>query len=160
MDIPRRLLIPLGLIALAGVPAAASAAGNPYTAAGVCGPGYTPIDRHALSATAPYDGARVHLATIVLTYNAATGRNCVVTLKERRIGKPDYVYAEVRTRPAAPGNSDGDSGSNLRYFAGPTYVYAPGKKVRWGGGTRQRLPHYEVPTFVGSAWLSPWGHGG
>lgn len=159
MKIPQKLIIPLGLVALAGIPAGAAAAGNPYTAAGVCGPGYAPIDRHPLFATAPYDGAQVHLATIVLTYDAATGNNCVVTLKERRLGKPDHVYAEVRTRPAAPGNSDGDAGQ-FRWYAGPTYVHAPGKRVRWGGGTVQRLPNYEVPTFVNSAWLSPWGHGG
>ena len=160
MDIPRRLLITLGLVALAGAPATASAAGNPYTAAGVCGPGYKPIDRHALYATAPYDGARVHLATIVLTYNAAAGQELRRHVEGAAHRQADYVYAEVRTRPAAPGNSDGDSGSSLRYFAGPTYVHAPGRKVRWGGGTEQRLPHYEVPTFVNSAWLSPWEHGG
>lgn len=155
----RKVLIPLALAVVAAVPATGVAAGNPYTAAGVCGHGYSPIDRHQLYATAPYDGARVHLATIVLTYNASNGRNCVVTLKQRRLGKPDHVYAEVRTRPAAPGNADGDSG-RFRYFAGPTYVDAAGKKVRWGGGTTQRLPHYEVATFVNSAWLSSWGHGG
>jgi hypothetical protein len=159
MPIPRKVLLPAAILAAAAAPALASAAGNPYTAAGVCGAGFTPIDRHPLYATAPYDGARVHLATIVLTYNGATGQNCVVTLKARRLGKPDHVYAEVRTRPAAPGNSDGDAGT-FRYFAGPTYVSARGKKVRWGGGTVQRLPHYEVPTFVNSAWLSGWSHGG
>ncbi len=159
MLIPRKVLIPLALLALGGAPVAATAAGNPYTAAGVCGPGYAPIDRHKLFATAPYDGARVHLATIVLTYNASTGRNCVVTLKERRLGRPDHVYAQVQTRPASPTSADGDSG-RFRYFAGPTYVYAPGRKVRWGGGTIQRLPGYEVPTFVNSAYLSPWEHGG
>ncbi|MGE0028275.1 MAG: hypothetical protein AB7O78_02500 [Thermoleophilia bacterium] len=159
MRIPPRVTVPLALAVLAGIPVAASAAANPYTAAGVCGAGFRPIDRHPLYATAPYDGARVHLATIVLTYNGATGQNCVVTLKARRLGKPDHVYAEVRTRPAAPGNADGDAGT-FEYFAGPTYVYARGKKVRWGGGTVQRLPHYEVPTFVNSAWLSGWSHGG
>ncbi len=159
MRISRKLTTALALTALAGVPAAASAAGNPYTAAGVCGPGFRPIDRHGLYAYAPYDGARVHLATIVLTYNRATGRNCVVTLKERRLGKPDHVYAQVQTRPAAPGNADGDAG-RFRYYAGPTYVYAPGKRIRWGGGTIQRLPNYQVPTFVNDAWLSRWSHGG
>lgn len=159
MQTSRRLLIPLALAALAVAPATGVAGGNPYTAAGVCGPGYAPIDRHALYATAPYDGARVRLATIVLTYNASNGRNCVVTLKDRRLGKADHVYAEVRTRPAAPGNSDGDSG-RFGYYAGPTYVYAASKRVRWGGGTTQRLPGYEVPTFVNSAYLSPWEHGG
>lgn len=159
MDISRKLLISLGLVALAGIPAVASAAGNPYTAAGVCGRGYAPIDRHELYGIAPYDGARVHMATIVLTYNPSTGSNCVVTLKQRRLGKRDSVYAEVRTRPAAPGNADGDSG-RFRYFAGPTYVTAPGKRIRWGGGTTQQLPNYEVATFVNDAWLSPWEHGG
>jgi hypothetical protein len=159
MPIPRKLLLPVALLAAGAAPALAGAAGNPYTAAGVCGPGFSPIDRHALWASAPATGAKVRMATIVLTYNAGTGQNCVVTLKTRRLGKADHVYAEVRTRPAVPGNADGDAGQ-FRYYAGPTYVSARGKRIRWGGGTEQFLPGYEVPTFINDAWLSGWSHGG
>jgi hypothetical protein len=146
------------LVAFVPIPGAASAAQrNPYTAREVCGPGFGVIDRHPLYDVG-HDGRSHHLAGIVLLYNASTGYNCAVTMKRRRIGKPDYVYVSLATRPAAPGNADGDSGSGLKYFAGPTYVPASQKCVQWHGGTKQRFRYQHATTWLDAAWKSRWSH--
>jgi hypothetical protein len=142
-------------------PATSGAETNPYTAAGVCGAGYKPIDRHKL-----VDGNNgILLAETVLTYNGATGKNCVVTLKRYRVGKVtryhDNVMAEVYTRPlSTPGNVDSDQG-NFAYFAGPVYVSARDKCVQWGGQADLWAPANWVPRGdLHSAFRSGWTHCG
>ena len=72
---------------LAVLPSAASAKKNPYTAPGVCGPGFKVIDSHRLYDDDSGTERPVHLATVVLTYNSRTGQNCAVTMKRYRVGK-------------------------------------------------------------------------
>ena len=112
---PLRILLCAALAVLLAIPAAASAARNPYSAAGVCGLGYRVIDRHRLYATNPSNGNRVLLATVVLTYNSAQGTNCAVTMKRYRVGKAapvfgDHLSVSLAARPLGPGTVDGDSG--------------------------------------------------
>jgi hypothetical protein len=157
-----RLLVPLTLLAALLVPAGTAAARkNPYTAGGVCGPGFKPIDRHQLVDS----NYGIRLATVVLTYNAATGRNCVVTLKRYRAGKKerynDWVYATLATRPMRnPANLARDAG-DFRWYAGPIYVTAPNKCVRWGGGASLIVPANWTPRGkFNSAFQSRWSHCG
>jgi hypothetical protein len=156
------LSLALAASALAVAPSAASAEqANPYTAAGVCGAGFKPIDRHNL-----VDGNNgILLAETVLTYNGATGQNCVVTLKRYRVGLTskyhDHVMAEVYTRPlSTPGNIDSDYG-NFKFFAGPVYVTARNKCVMWGGQSDEWAPANWVPRGdLHSAFRSGWTHCG
>ena len=57
----RLITLALALTLPLAATSAASAAGNPYTAKGLCGPGYTQIDHHALSDVGP-NGVRSHLS--------------------------------------------------------------------------------------------------
>ena len=85
------------------------------------------------------------LSEVVLTYNAATGRNCVVNLKRYRVGLArgggDRLYAELYTRPLSEPteNLDHDQG-DFKWFAGPVYVTARSKCVKWGGGADLLVP--------------------
>ena len=159
-----RLVPSLALAAaLLVAPGAATAVAkkNPYTAAGVCGHGFTPIDRHQLIDS--NNGKR--LAEVVLSYDATTGRNCVVTLKRYRVGLAtkygDNLMAEVYTRPLRdPANVQANQGS-FKYYAGPVYVTAPGKCVRWGGQADLLVPANWVPRgMFHSAFRSGWTHCG
>lgn len=160
-----RQVLSLAAVACTAAFAAPTVAGaeqaNPYTAAGVCGAGYKPIDRHNL-----VDGNNgILLAETVLTYNASTGRNCVVTLKRYRVGLTsryhDNVMAEVYTRPlTTPSNLDHDQG-NYKFFAGPVYVYAPNKCVQWGGQADEWAPaNWHPRGDLHSAFRSGWTHCG
>jgi hypothetical protein len=146
-----------GLLVLSG--SASAERKNPYTAAAVCGAGFSPIDRHQLVDS--NWGKR--LAEVVLTYNPATGQNCVVTLKRYRVGLAarygDWVYAELYTRPLSnPANLDDDKG-DFKYYAGPVYVTAPNKCVQWGGGASLLVPPNWTPRGeFHSAFRSRWTH--
>ncbi|WP_187368803.1 serine/threonine protein kinase [Baekduia soli] len=157
----RMVTVAVALIAVMALPAMAAAKANPYTAAGVCGPGFKPIDRHRL-----VDGNWGQLLSeVVLTYNASTGQNCVVNLKRYRVGQAekygDWLYAEVYTRPLTnPANLDSDQG-NFKFFAGPVYVTARSKCVRWGGGADLLVPSNWSPRGeFHSAFRSGWTHCG
>ncbi|WP_460302826.1 spore-associated protein A [Actinocorallia aurea] len=114
------------------VAAAASvfAVASPASAAlygGQCGSGYNVVGVN------DFPDAR---GTIYLTYNASTGKNCVVTIREvpgaaapmdaylRRSGTTTWV----------------DDPGNWTTYAGPVYVSAAGSCVDWGGtiGTQSR----------------------
>ena len=128
-----RKLACAAVLVLLIVPSAASAAKNPYTAAGVCGPGYRVIDRHRLYHTNPATGAPVLLATVVLTYNPASGVNCAVTMKRYRVGQARPVYGDflavtLAARPLGPNTVAGNSGE-FKFFAGPVYVPARGRTL-------------------------------
>jgi hypothetical protein len=158
-----RILLGAALLGLLAIPSAASAAKNPYTAAGVCGSGYKVIDRHRLYATNPATGRRVLLAAAVLTYNARTGRNCAVTMKRYRVGKArrvfgDHLSVSLAARPLGPGTVDGDAGE-FRYYAGPAYVPARNRCVQWGGSATLLMPANFVPRgYFNSAYRSRWEH--
>ncbi|MFC4145847.1 protein kinase [Micromonospora mangrovi] len=98
---------------------------NPYPATQVCGSGYRVIDSAALTV------GGVRQGRVYLLWNGGTGTNCVVTLKERNVGRATAVsaYLEVRgkTRDTASGSFD--------YYAGPVRAAAAGACVRWGGAT-------------------------
>src|SRR5262245_9075597 len=98
------LLLSCALIGSVAVPSTATAKKNPYTAEGVCGPGYRAIDRHRLYDVNPATGRRVKLAVVVLTYNSRNGHNCAVTLKRYRVGKRrptfgDFLSVSLAARP-------------------------------------------------------------
>ena len=106
----------------------AQAASNPYNPEGVCGAGFGVIDKHELRSGA------VQLGTVYLLYNASSGRNCVVTLKERGVGRKTPSAAFLK-RQGAKGNGKLDYG-RFAYYAGPRRVKAKGTCVRWGGGIK------------------------
>ncbi|EFC81417.1 hypothetical protein FrEUN1fDRAFT_5469 [Parafrankia sp. EUN1f] len=113
--------------------AAPAAKPNPYTATQVCGSGYSQIDRHSLGS-----------AMIYLLYDGS--RNCVVTLKSGSgVGVAQAMGAWVQVEGSSTRQSDTGS---FQYYAGPVYVTAPGKCVKWGG------------SHAGSTWTSGWEHCG
>ena len=140
---PLRILLCAALAVLLAIPAAASAAKNPYSAAGVCGLGYRVIDRHRLYATNPSNGNRVLLATVVLTYNSAQGTNCAVTMKRYRVGKAapvfgDHLGVSLAARPLGPGH-------RRRRLRGVQVLRRPGLRagaqpLRAVGGRRDAPP--------------------
>ena len=158
-----RILVCAALLALLAVPSAAGAKTNPYTAAGVCGPGYKVIDRHRMYATDPSNGNPVLLAAVVLTYNSARGTNCAVTMKRYRVGKKkrvfgDHLSVSLAARPLGPDTADGDAGE-FKYFAGPVYVPARNRCVQWGGAATLLMPDNFVPRgYYNSAYQSRWEH--
>ena len=84
---PAVLTAALSLATLAGP---AQAASNPYTPQGVCGAGFGVIDHHELRSGA------VQLGTVYLLYNAGSGKNCAVTMKEKGVGTktPTMVFIQ------------------------------------------------------------------
>ncbi|GID94045.1 CHAP domain-containing protein [Amorphoplanes digitatis] len=105
-------------------------AANPYTAAGLCGAGYSVIDSHDLGS-----------ATIYLLYGA--GRNCVATLVDRG----DGAVGLNATLSVQDGSRVSDPGL-YQWYAGPVRLAAAGSCVRWGG------------SYQSSSWVSDWEHCG
>ncbi|MFJ8542520.1 spore-associated protein [Streptomyces sp. NPDC093586] len=104
-----------GATALAA-PASAAVSVTPQT---VCGSGYKTVN------SAPI-GSR---GTVYLTYNSATGNNCVVTIRKATgtaVDMSAYLYV--------PDTDQGDSDYG-RYtsYAGPVYARGKGHCVDWGG---------------------------
>jgi hypothetical protein len=84
---------------------------------GVCGAGYGAIDHLAVSG-----------GTVWLTYSAATGKNCVVTVRNSSGAK---VHMDAKISLAGdPWKSDP---GNFTSYAGPVYVSARDKCIDWGG---------------------------
>ncbi|WNV84395.1 spore-associated protein A [Umezawaea sp. Da 62-37] len=96
-------------------PGVASAA----TYNGMCGSGYSVVNSRAVVG-----------GTVFLTYNASTGYNCVVTVRNSP-GAKLPMGARV-SRSSDPGWVY-DNGDYTTY-AGPVYRSAPGECVDWGGG--------------------------
>jgi hypothetical protein len=151
------------LLAALAVPSAASAAKNPYTAAGVCGAGYRVIDRHRMYAMNPSNGNAVLLATVVLTYNSATGKNCADTMKRYRVGQKRPVFGDLlgvslAARPVGPATVAGQSGE-FKFFAGPVHVPARSRCVQWGGEATLLVPaNFHPRGYYNSAFRSGWEH--
>ncbi|MGW2618171.1 spore-associated protein [Streptomyces sp. NPDC001500] len=86
----------------------------------VCGSGYKTVNSAAVGS----------LGTVYLTYNAANGNNCVVTIRNNPGNAVDmsaWIYV--------PDTNEGDDDYG-RYtsYAGPSYVIGKGHCVDWGGG--------------------------
>ncbi|WP_261985867.1 serine/threonine-protein kinase [Microbispora sp. CSR-4] len=104
---------------------------NPYTAAGVCGSGYSVIDSHSFGS-----------ATTYLLYNASNGYNCVITMSKYVVPGKIKMSAVLKVQN---GSSNSDSGSYTTY-AGPIRLAAKSKCVIWGGG------------YGSASWSSAWSH--
>jgi hypothetical protein len=110
------LLATLGAVLLGLVAGTGSASAATYN--GACGSGYSVIDHHGLPG-----------GTIFLTFSSSTGKNCVVTVRDTP-GAAIYMDAFI-SLAGAPTWID-DPGYWTTY-AGPVYVYAPGRCIDWGG---------------------------
>ena len=106
--------------------------GNPNSASALCGSGYGVVDSHHITG-----------ATIYLTYNADTGKNCVVTLADADLG----AVSMNATLAVDGGTSVSDPGS-YHWYAGPVSAAAPNSCVKWGG------------TYQTASWTSDWSHCG
>jgi surface antigen len=86
----------------------------------VCGAGYKQVDRGSLGSA----------GTTYLLYNAASGYNCVVTLKATLLGTRSTVGAYLQVAGQARATVDA---GQFKYYAGPVRLPAANKCVRWGG---------------------------
>ena len=122
-------------IAALGLTAAAATAGVMVNAApaqaalygGQCGSGYGLVNLIDLPD---------NRGTVYLTYSSSSGKNCVVTLREKPGGA---TLMEAYLRRSGTTAWAKDSG-NYTTYAGPVYVSAAGSCVDWGGtiGTASR----------------------
>lgn len=95
---------------------------------GACGTGYSVIDSLQLST----------LGTVYLTYNGATGNNCVVTVRATP-GTVMRMEATIELSGVA-GTYQVDLGDYTAY-AGPVYAHAPGHCIDWSGGIGNTFAH-------------------
>ncbi|MFF1422787.1 spore-associated protein A [Streptomyces sp. NPDC058280] len=117
----------LGASLLVALPASAAAAYN-----GACGSGYSVVN-----------SARVngYAATVYLTYNASTKKNCVVTIRDTS-GAAKTMWAGIeRTDDVL--SYVVDMGEYTSY-AGPVYLSAGGSCVTWRGGVLHNNLAYDV----------------
>lgn len=148
----------VGALCAAALPGLAQASeANPYTAQGLCGSGYTVIDRHPMRDTLLTTGKTITVAESVLLYSRATGKNCAVPLKRFRLKKKTHTYVTLMTRPASAANTANDAG-DFQYYAGPVYLYARGKCVMWQGGMDYSLWAGQWWTPRRAAFRSGWVH--
>lgn len=95
--------------------------GNPYSPEEVCGGSFSVINQHALKA-----GDKT-VGTVYLLY--ADGKNCVVTMKNEKLGTASPVAASL----AVQGGEDGADSGDFEYYAGPVKKSADATCVKWGG---------------------------
>ncbi|MCI4041885.1 spore-associated protein A [Streptomyces sp. TRM75563] len=108
--------------AVALAPAAVAAEPEATAAAkynGACGGGYSVVNSAQIGAQ----------GTVFLTYNSATGKNCVVTVRARP-GKAVHMTASLGF--ASPTTTVTDTGYYTTY-AGPVHLDARGLCVTWRG---------------------------
>ncbi|XVU28000.1 hypothetical protein ACQPZJ_13415 [Actinoplanes sp. CA-054009] len=110
-------------VTMAATAAAVTVGASPAQAAlygGQCGSGYGVVNLIDLPDSR---------GTVYLTYSASTGKNCVVTVRE----KPGTAtLMEAYLRRTGTSSWVKDSG-NFTTYAGPVYVSAAGSCVDWGG---------------------------
>ncbi|WP_246266778.1 protein kinase domain-containing protein [Nonomuraea typhae] len=92
---------------------------NPYRVEAVCGAGFKTVNSRALG----------DKATIYLMYNAAQGKNCVVTMS--RLQYPGKVQMGVSLQ--VQGGASGGNAGAFTAYAGPVRLAAAKKCVMWGG---------------------------
>lgn len=108
-----------GVTAVVVGPTAALAADvNPYSASALCGSGYGVVDYFK-------DDGRAY---IYLLYNSSSGKNCVVSMKQKQLGSKTHVSAVLQTHETVKVDS-----GNYSYYAGPVYLSARGECVSFGG---------------------------
>lgn len=115
------------------VPAATTKATPATSYNGACGSGYSVIDQLPVST----------LGTVYLTYNSASGKNCVETLRADP-GAATRMQAYIQLS-GVPGSKVSDTG-NYTTYAGPVYLHAPAHCIDWGGyigttGVNQNSSH-------------------
>ncbi|MFH8402160.1 spore-associated protein A [Streptomyces anulatus] len=116
--------ITLAPAAAAAEPAAQRATAAPKASAaakynGACGGGYSVVNSAQIGTK----------GTVFLTYNSATGKNCVVTVRTTP-GKAVHMTASLGF--ASPTTTVSDTGYYTTY-AGPVYLDARGLCVTWRG---------------------------
>src|SRR6185503_2840846 len=62
---------------------------------------------------------------------SSSGYNCAVTMKTTDVGRASSVWTRIERKD---GTKASDNGA-FKYYAGPVFVYAKGKCVRYAGGT-------------------------
>ncbi|HEU4973991.1 MAG TPA: hypothetical protein VFT50_02795 [Baekduia sp.] len=125
-------------------PATASAARNPYTAKGICGPTYALAQQIPLRS----NNGQVLMGRINLMYSLATGKSCGVVIKARQIGRPTYTAVSV-ARKARRVHWKQDAGP-FSYYAGPVYAKGTPACVRVGGF--MSVPHGREGIWVEPGW--------
>lgn len=116
----------LALAATATVVSSTAAQAATYN--GVCGSGYSVIDR-----------ANISGGTVFLTYNSSNGRNCVVTVRNSPGAR--MSMGALVSLAGDPWNADqGD----YTTYAGPVRVSARNACIDWGG-------------YIGDAGFSGYG---
>ncbi|MBB3663114.1 hypothetical protein FB384_002018 [Prauserella sediminis] len=93
--------------------------GNPYSPGEVCGSGFKVINEKGLSGN----------GRVYLMYNSGSGKNCVTTIKNTKIGKASSASTFLEVQ----GNSRKTDKGNFSYYAGPVKAQAADKCVKWGG---------------------------
>lgn len=93
--------------------------GNPYTPKEICGNGFDVINQRGL------DGN----GRIYLMYNNGTGKNCVTTIKNTKIGTASSTSAFLEVQ----GESRKTDRGRFSYYAGPVKAQAANQCVKWGG---------------------------
>ncbi|MFB7937380.1 serine/threonine protein kinase [Streptomyces sp. NPDC056049] len=95
-------------------------------------------------------------ATVFLLYSASTKKNCVVTMKHPDMGVVYGYPTELGAGVQAEGGNWIIDRDDYKYYAGPVYLYAPGKCVRFSA-------FYEESGAGGTHdinYTSPWGNCG
>jgi hypothetical protein len=87
---------------------------------GACGSGYGVIDSLPVGS----------LGTVYLTYNNATGKNCVVTVRATS-GSPVFMVAAIRL--SGDESSEVSDADFYTSYAGPVYLSAAGTCIDWAG---------------------------
>lgn len=92
---------------------------NPYTPKEICGNGFSVINQRGL------DGN----GRVYLMYNSGTGKNCVTTIKNTKIGTASATSAFLEVQ----GGSRKTDRGQFSYYAGPVKAQAANQCVKWGG---------------------------
>ncbi|MEU5803220.1 serine/threonine protein kinase [Streptomyces sp. NPDC047804] len=86
--------------------------------------------------------------TVFLLYSSSTGNNCVVTVKHENVGAYYGTATGLGAGIQAEGGSMKKDDDDYKYYAGPVYLNAPGKCVRFWA-------HYQE---IGASSIRDWYH--
>ncbi|MFF9487489.1 serine/threonine protein kinase [Streptomyces sp. NPDC014676] len=114
----------------------------------------TPAERAVAACGSSYYVQRSHTmglgqnVTAYLLYSSSTGNNCVVTVKHENAGAYFGTATGLGAGIQAEGGSWKKDDGDYKYYAGPVYLNAPGKCVRFWA-------HYEE---IGASSIRDWYH--
>lgn len=114
----------------------------------------TPAEKAVAACGSSYYVQRSHTmglgqnVTVYQLYSSSTGNNCVVTVKHERAGAHDGTATGLGAGIQAEGGPWKKDDGDYKYYAGPVYVSAPGKCVRFWA-------HYEE---IGASTIRDWYH--